>query len=133
MVNKTKSVKEMLHEECDVDCKKPWRLHPCAFKKHTKEYVDGTFDYHCQNCDKKFITKEQLSTHKYVKHTEKLHLEKKIQCPHCPKITSNQKTLTSHIRNRHTKPEKVLDSPPAKRKLRNTGSKENLVENSNSN
>merc|ERR1719266_1267163 len=94
-----------------VECQKPWTTtNSCGLKKHTIEYVDGSLDYHCQNCDKKFVTQSFLNEHmekhnmiqcshceksfggkeSFQEHMRASHLEKKFQCPHCPSMRHSQ-------------------------------------------
>lgn len=82
--------------KCDIIC-----FHPLHLNLHEKSHIEKK--YSCDLCDKTFIQKNHLESHKIAHSTEK-----PFQCPHCNKYFKRNFILKQHIVHMHSNAQKYV-------------------------
>ena len=74
----------------------------CYLRNHvSRMHGSREKNYHCEDCQKSFLTSPELKRHVRVYHPEKQ--DKRYQCPHCQRFLENNSKLTKHVNIVHLK------------------------------
>ena len=74
----------------------------CYLRNHIgRMHGNREKNYHCEHCDKSFLTGPELKRHVRVYHNHAQ--EQKFQCPHCHRFMENNSRLVKHINIVHMK------------------------------